>query len=117
MKLRFSEKVIGFIINCDLDKLRKLTVQSLAEEFEYNRSYFSIKFKKETQMLVSEYIKSELLRRANIYINQEDSIPIYEISRRVGFNKYAYFRKLFKKKYGITPGNFHKIKKSNKCGS
>lgn len=80
-------------------------------------SYFSIKFKKETQMLVSEYFKSELLRRANILINQEDSIPIYEISKRIGFNKYAYFRKLFKKKYGITPGNLHKIKKSNKFGS
>lgn len=61
MKLRFNENVIAFIINSDLDKLRKLTVQSLAEEFGYNRSYFSIKFKKETQMLVSEYIKSELL--------------------------------------------------------
>jgi len=61
MKLRFSEKVIAFIINCDLGKLRKLTVQSLAEEFEYNWSYFSSKFKKETQMLVSEYIKKAFL--------------------------------------------------------
>jgi two-component system, response regulator YesN len=117
MKLRFSENVIVFILNSDLEKLRKLTIQSLAEEFEYNWSYFSSKFKKETQMLVSEYIKNELLRRANILINQEDSVPIYEISRRVGFNKSVYFRKLFKKKYGITPGNLHKIKKSNKFGS
>jgi len=119
MKLRFSENVIVFILNSDLEKLRKLTIQSLAEEFEYNWSYFSSKFKKETQMLVSEYIKNknELLRRAELLINQEDSIPIYEISRRVGFNKYAYFRKLFRKKYGITPGNLRKIKKSNKFGS
>ena len=55
MKLRFSEKIIAFIINCDLEKLNKLTIQSLAEEFGYNRSYFSTKFKKETQMLVPTF--------------------------------------------------------------
>ena len=111
MQLRLSDKVISFIINCDLDKLRKLTVQSLAEEFGYTRSYFSCKFNKETQILVSDYIKNELLKRAELLINKEVGIPIYKIAKRIGYNNYAYFKKIFKKKYGINPGILKQIKK------
>jgi two-component system, response regulator YesN len=116
MELGFSYKVLSFIIKCDTEKLSKLTVQELADEFGYSRSYFSFKFKKESQMLVSEYILNEILLRANVLINKEDSMPISKISKKLGFNNYAYFRKLFKKKYGITPGIFKKIRKSNKFG-
>jgi len=37
--------------------------------------------------------------------------------KKIGFNKYTYFKKLFKKKYEITPRILRQLKKSNKFGS
>ena len=117
MRSKFSEKVIATIMNSDTKKLRKLTVQELAKQFGYNRCYFSIKFKKETQMLVSKCIQNERLERASTIIKIEKNTPISEISKNLGFNKNAYFRNIFKKKYGITPGLLKKVRKYNKIGS
>ncbi|MBN1271606.1 MAG: helix-turn-helix transcriptional regulator [Candidatus Aminicenantes bacterium] len=87
MKLKFSEKVILTIVTSDIKKLKSITVQKLADEFGYNRCYLSIKFKKETQMLVSEFLNNEKLNRAENIIKSGDNIPIYEISKKVGFKK------------------------------
>jgi YesN/AraC family two-component response regulator len=85
-----------------------LTVKYFSEMFGYTPNYFSSKFKNVTGKNLIDYINNERLRYAYYMLSTTD-VSVKEISVEVGFDSMAYFSRLFKKTFGISPSKVTKI--------
>lgn len=80
----------------------KINLQELADHVYLNKNYMSTLFKQETQMTVWNYIIAERMQQARDLLLNE-SLKIYEIAEKVGYEDVDHFTSLFKKHYGLTP--------------
>lgn len=85
-----------------------LTIKYFSEMFGYTPNYFSSKFKNVTGKNLIDYINNERLRYAYYMLSTTD-VSVKEISVEVGFDSMAYFSRLFKKNFGISPSKVVKI--------
>lgn len=84
-----------------------ISVQLIAEKFNYNPDYLSTLFKKYTGYSLLMYINIMRINIAKELLTSTDDC-IYEISEKCGFSDSKYFLRLFKKYVGVTPGNYRK---------
>lgn len=82
-----------------------LNLPTLARQAGYTEYYLSSKFKKETGLPPSEYIRRKRLERAAhlLRTTQED---IQSISARLHFSSQSHFSGCFRKQYGMTPSAY-----------
>lgn len=82
-----------------------LNLPLLSSQFGYSEYYLSRKFKSETGVSISEYIRRERLERAALLLRttQEDA---QKIAARLQFCSQSRFSENFKKQYGVTPGAY-----------
>lgn len=76
-------------------------------EPELNPAYLSRLFRKETGMVLTDYILQEKMRRASELLVLSDS-SISEIADSLGYGNFSYFARLFRKVYGVTPHEYRK---------
>ena len=95
---------------------KPLTVQMIADEFNYNPDYLSSVFKKHTGYSLTQYInKTRISISKNILMNNDSSIK--EVAYLCGFYDEKYYMKLFKKYEDMTPTQYREAffrKKLNK---
>lgn len=84
-----------------------ITVTSIAEKFNYNKSYLTRLFKQKTGMNVLEHLHYMKIRKAKELLSGT-SYSIKEIAYQVGVNDEKYFMRLFKKHENMTLQNFEK---------
>ena len=82
-----------------------ISLEDIAYEFNYNKSYLSRIFSKEFNKTVTQYINEERLLKAKELL-LSTSLNIEEISISCGFKDKSYFHKLFREKEKITPSEF-----------
>lgn len=114
--------------NCSIEKVEEgirenlldvnLSVASLAEFLNITPSYLSRFFKRNTGKGVLEYIHECRVEKAKEMMLQNPDIKAKEVAEAVGFANLATFIRVFKKREGITPGQFReeiteKLTKSN----
>lgn len=80
-------------------------LSEVAEHVRLNASYFSVLFKEQMQMTLSEYIARRKLQKAKELL-LTTKIPVAEIAERVGYQTAKYFNKVFKEYEGRSPGQF-----------
>ena len=83
-----------------------LTVEKLAEQFEYSPSHLAHSFKKQMGTSLYHYV---LLRR--LQIGREamlEGIPVKEAYQKCGFGDYAGFYRAFIKEFGLSPQQYKK---------
>lgn len=95
-----------------MDKLNNLIDENIAIEdidiafmtdrMAMSHSTFYRKVKALTGVSANEYIRKVKLQRA-MQLLQTGEHNVTEVSMMTGFNNVGYFRKCFKKEYGITP--------------
>jgi two-component system, response regulator YesN len=78
-----------------------LTVQSIADNIGFHRSYLAKKFRSEVKIGVIDYIHRKRIDEACFLLNQGQQ-SIIDIGIQVGFSSYNYFCKVFKDVKGIT---------------
>lgn len=88
-----------------------LCMKKIAEEFHCSVSTLSHLFKKESGQSISEYVTTLRLKEAE-WILRQSALSVTEISNSLGFCNSAYFSKVFKKRYGLSPTEFKKQCKS-----
>lgn len=93
---------------CDYISLHledSLDLSTLAQQSGYTEYYLSRKFKKETGLPPSEYIRRKRLERAAhlLRTTQED---VQKISERLQFCSQSHFSDCFRKQYGMTPSAY-----------
>lgn len=92
---------------------QNLQVADIADMLNLNRSYFCRVFKRHMSMSPQEYIVSYRLEQAEkLLINTKLSQK--EIALRVGYPDVYALSRMFKRRYGISPGKFRSNHLQNK---
>lgn len=92
-------------IELSLDK--KLTAADLAPLVGYSEYYLTEKFKKETGLTVSKYIRYAKIERARILLTSTE-YSVNEISDQLAFNNPSFFIRRFREITGYTPDQYRK---------
>ena len=86
-----------------------ISVDDIASQFALNKSYLSHLFKEYVGTSVWNYV---IFRRINLFNNlMKKGHSIEETSRRVGFQNYSNFFRLYKKQMQMTPTEYKKLTK------
>jgi len=79
-------------------------VEPLAYSVNMSRMHLHRKLKALTGMSANELIRAVRLNRAAELL--ATNVPVSEVAYRVGFEAPAYFSRVFKEQYGVTPSEF-----------
>ena len=87
-----------------------LNVKTLASECNCTPNYLSALFNKEVGVTLTEYLNNIRLENGAEML-RSTTLTISEIAFHTGYESSNYFIRLFKKKYGTTPGAFRQLSK------
>lgn len=79
----------------------------------YSGNYINAIVNKYAGMCLYDYGLTFTLKKA-AYLLMETGMPIASIEMKLGFTNRTHFYKIFKKKYGVTPGQYRKQEKNEK---
>lgn len=86
---------------------QEITIEEIASQCYYSKSHFMKFFKEVMGVTFIQYLNDYRLDvAAKLLTTTSDSI--YEVAMDVGFDNLSYFNRCFKKKYGMTPGQYRK---------
>jgi AraC-like DNA-binding protein len=106
--LRGYSPLIRNVINTiDFNLQEPLSLAILAKEFSVNPSNLSVQFRREKGIPISEYINKKRMEKAELLLNNSGAY-IQDIAEQCGFLDTNYFARLFKRHFGISPGDFRK---------
>ena len=84
-----------------------ITLDQIARQFEYNKSYLSRKYKKEMGLGISEQILLYRMEKAR-WLLSSTSMTIQEVAYNVGYNDPKYFMRVFKQAEQNTPSDYRR---------
>lgn len=87
-----------------------LSLNSMADELNYNSKYISKIFKENIGVTFSEYIKSTRIKHA-IFLMEQGITSIQNVALLSGYSDPFYFSNVFKQTIGISPSEFINNKK------
>lgn len=82
-----------------------LSIQKLAELSGLSTSSFKRKFHATYEQTPTQYINNQRLQKAKELL-EISNLSISQIAYQLGFNDPAYFSRLFKKKFNLSPSSF-----------
>ena len=82
-----------------------VSLQTLAAQVNMHPVYLSKVYKLETGEGLKEYLLRVRMERA-VHLLKNTDLKIYEIANEIGYLNAAYFIKVFKKEYGLTPQEY-----------
>ena len=89
----------------------ELTLNDVARLVGTNRTYLSEYFNHECNTSFNDYINNLRLTYAEKLLSSNNELSIEEIATIAGFNSISTFRRVFTKKYGISPSHYrHNLK-------
>jgi AraC-like DNA-binding protein len=109
LKNPFAVRMLGYIYShfCD-----DINVSDAAEYAGYTPNYFNTLFRHSFGVPFFEYLRAMRLEYAkNLVLSAEQSLT--EVALESGFQSLAHFSRKFKKKYGVSPGQMRKNKKTD----
>ncbi|NEU60526.1 AraC family transcriptional regulator [Paenibacillus sp. ALJ109b] len=89
-----------------------ISLESLAEQWNYSIQYLSKQFKLRTGRSPIEYVIKARMAKAKELMIRTDATA-QEIASSVGYSDVFYFTRLFKKQVGMTPGQYKKKMKES----
>lgn len=84
-----------------------IRTEDLAHKMGMNRTYLCASFKQEAGMTVNQYITAVKMEEAKRLLDVTKK-TVAEIAYYLGFSSQGYFQNIFKKHFGITPGEYRK---------
>lgn len=99
-----SDKIVQ-IIQMEYDK--EISLDIIADRLHYNPNYLSSVFKKEYGENFVDYLMGFRLQKAKTWL-QETNMTIKEIAEKLQYRNSQNFIRFFKKKVGMTPGDYRK---------
>lgn len=99
------EKIKGLLEYIGEHYDEKITVEEAARICCYSGSHFMKYFKQYMGVSFVEYLNGYRLFKAAVFLlSTEDSVT--EAAQKSGFDNLSYFNRLFRQKYGCTPGEY-----------
>ena len=100
----------------DLDEIRShidrhygepISLETVAQRFFVSKEHLSRAFKSRTGENLTDYIVRKRMEKA-MELMEEGKLAIKHVARLTGYEDVAYFYKVFKKRYGVTPGEIRR---------
>ena len=88
----------------------KYSRQELAKELNYSGDYLNKIVKKFTGLTITHYCQKVLLKKAKALL-QENGMSVSAVMAEVGFKNSSHFYELFKKEFGVLPGECRNVHK------
>ena len=85
-----------------------ISAQYLADKYHITPSYFSRLFHEKCGCTFPDYLAALRIERSRELLLERENLSIQEICELVGYSNASYFTTSFKKKYGMTPGQFRR---------
>ncbi|WP_434659460.1 helix-turn-helix transcriptional regulator [Klebsiella sp. MISC125] len=82
-----------------------LSRESVAQFFNITPNHLSKLFAQHGTMSFVEYVRWVRMSRARIIL-QKYHLPISEVAQRCGYHDSDYFSRLFRRQFGLTPGDY-----------
>ena len=82
-------------------------IDDVAAHVDRSRSYITRRFREEIGLSINEYIIETKIRDAKRFLRYSDR-SLGEIAAILAFSSQAYFQTVFRKKTGLTPGEYRK---------
>ena len=83
----------------------ELSIEDIAQTIGYTKYYFSRRFKEETGISVTEYIKAAKIERAKLLLTSSD-LSVQDIADRLHYCSRSYFSTVFLETVGCSPTKF-----------
>lgn len=100
------DKVMGYLQESYADP--NISAQLLADRFHITPSYFSRLFHEKCGCAFPDYLAALRIEKAKELLLKDGNQSIQEICEQVGYSNPSYFTTIFKKKFGVTPGQFRR---------
>lgn len=98
----FVEKAIDCIHS---EYMTKLTISEIAKRLNLDRTYFSVAFKKKTNLSPKEYLLNYRMDIAKQLLKDKNK-SVSVVAYSVGYQDIFNFSKMFKQKFGISPSEY-----------
>ena len=104
-----SHKRLNSIINyINSNITQPITIDSLAERFEYNQKYIFNLFKSHLNISPLQYIIQQKMNTAkNLLLSTDNTVEAIALS--LSYDNPQYFMRLFKKTFGYTPSQYRNM--------
>ncbi|MFU7515164.1 helix-turn-helix domain-containing protein [Clostridium sp. HCS.1] len=99
---------VGSWLKYMVDNYSTVSLNSMAKAFNFNPTYFSLKFKILANDSFSNKLREIKLEKAKWLLITTD-LSVQNISEIIGFKEKSYFFRIFKKRYGMTPLKYRKV--------
>ena len=86
----------------------QITLEEVSEYVGLTPAYFSVLFKKETEIGFAKYLINERIEAAKDLL-RETALSVSEICKKVGYNDQKHFTRLFEKNVGVRPAVYRKL--------
>ena len=84
---------------------KSLTTEEIARHCGYTEYYLTRKFRKETGMKLTDYIRSVRLEKAKVMLLSSGR-DVQQISEELQFGSRSYFDRVFRQEVGMSPRQF-----------
>lgn len=86
----------------------QITLEEVSREVGLSAAYFSVLFKKETEVGFAKYLMNVRMEQAKVLL-RETNLSVAEICRKVGYNDNKHFGHTFEKANGVKPALYRKL--------
>lgn len=87
---------------------RDITLKEVANRFAYSPNYFGVLFRSQVGVSFNDFLVNLRMKRAQEMLRTK-RFKIYEVADSVGYKSLTYFTRMFKRAYGMTPGDYKKL--------
>lgn len=84
---------------------RGVSLKELAARFGVTPNHLGHVFHEVTGDYFSDYLNRRRMEQAKIFL-KDPQLKIYEVAYRLGYKTISHFNRVFKDRYGVTPGEF-----------
>lgn len=107
-KIKSLDKVKQVLAYVQKNYEKKITIEEMADLCHYSKSHFMKFFKESMGVGFIQYLNDYRLETASqMLLKTSDSI--LTIAACTGFENLSYFNRMFKRKYGVTPGKYRNL--------
>ena len=90
-----------------LNYFDKISVSSIAKEFNITPQYLGNVFKRKTGYTIVGYITNERIKNAKRLLAEKD-LKVFDVAEMVGYSNPSYFTKIFRRFEGKTPEQYRR---------
>lgn len=102
----YDNGVVDEICSYIIDNLESnCSVENIADKFNFSANYIRHIFKKKTGISISEFKKTQILKKARLLLKASDR-KITDIAAECGYDNPSYFSEFFKNEVGVSPKDY-----------